>query len=144
MSVWREAQEAVYQRWAAGWKDDEDADLTPFALGNEDEIKDKDAGPWAVVSVRSRPSGPGTIGRPGNRKMDRAGVVFVDLRENPGGGVGSLSDLAEKARSIFEGCRFGPHDIRFANVDIGGEGLIDNGRWWGVTVEARFDYEELI
>lgn len=142
MSVWREVQEALYARFVDRWKVGDDP-RTPFALDNEDGF-DPPAAPHAIFQVRARPGGPGTIGRPGNRKMDRVGVAFVDLREPPGNGVGSLSDLAEHARAIFENCRFGPHDIRFGNVDIGDESQVDEGRWWGVTVEARFDYEETV
>lgn len=141
MGVWREVQEALYRRWRDRWAIG-DRPRTPFQLENE-KFDPPDA-PWAKMQVHGLPGGPGTIGRPGNRKMDRAGTVFIDLREPPGNGVGSLSDLADAARAIFEGCRFGPHDIRFATVDVGGESEVDGGRWWGVTVEARFDYEEVI
>lgn len=136
MKPWRQVQETLYQRWRTVWDD-----RTPYALDNEPEPTIN--GPHARVMVRGRPGGPGTIGRKGNRKMDRAGVVFIDLREPPGEGVGSLSDLAEEARDVFENCRLEPNDIRFSTVDIGDEGQIDEGRWWGVTVEARFDYEEV-
>lgn len=136
MKPWRAVQELLYERWRVAW-----ADRAPYSLGNEPEPKVD--GKWGKVSIQSRPGGPGTIGRPGNRKMDRAGVVFIDLREPPGEGVGDLSDLAEEARDVFENCRFAPFDVRFSTVDIGDEGLVDEGRWWGVTVEARFDYEEV-
>lgn len=141
MSVWRTVQEMLYQRWDERWRDGlEPATPTFF----ENEPQDPPDGQWAKVSVRSLPGGPGTIGKPGNRKMDRAGVVFIDLREPPLDGVGNLSDRAEQARRVFENCRIrGAHDARFAQVDIGDESLVDNGRWWGVTVEARFDYEEV-
>jgi len=140
MSTWRAVQEALYQRWDERWRD-ASKPVTPVQFDNE-KIDPPD-GPWVKVMVRGRPGGPGTIGRPGNRKMDRAGVVYIDLREPPLRGVGDLSDRAEQARAVFENCRLEPHDIRFGVVDIGDEGLVDNGRWWGVTVEARFDYEEL-
>lgn len=137
--VWRQVQELIYQRWADRWVN-AGTPRTPFAFDNEAEPA-TDA-PWARVLVRSRPGGPGTIGAPGTKRMDRAGVVYIDLREPPGDGVGTLSDLAEDARDVFENCRLPGFDIRFGAVDIGDEGQVENGRWWGVTVEARFDYEE--
>lgn len=140
MTPWRAVQETLYRRWTERWVVGEDP-RTPFAFDN-DKIETGE-GAWALVQVRARPSGAGTIGRPGNRKMDRRGVVYIDLREPPGRGVGTLSDLAEAARAVFEDCRLAPYDIRFGPVDIGQEGQIENGRWWGVTVEAPFDYEEL-
>ncbi|MFL6864114.1 MAG: hypothetical protein ACJ8DZ_14055 [Allosphingosinicella sp.] len=139
MTVWREVQETIYRRWVEAWSE-AGREITPTQFDNEK--MDPPDGPWVRLVVRGRPGGPGTIGRPGNRRMDRVGVVFIDLREPPGSGVGHVSDLAERARGVFEDRRFGPYDIRFATVDIGGESEIDGGRWWGVTVEARFDFEE--
>lgn len=141
MSVWREVQEALYARWAEGWVDEDDAPRTPYAFGNEPF--DPPDGPWARFSVVRQPGGSGTMGSPGNRKMDRVGRVFIQLFEPPLNGVGNLSDLAEAAAHIFENCRIlGTHDIRFAEVEPGEESLVENGRWWGVVSEGRFDYED--
>ena len=144
MSVWRQVQETIYQRWAERWvlPGNPSSPRTPYCLANEKF--DPPEAPWANVKVIRLPGGPGTIGRPGNRKMDRVGLLVIDLREPPGDGVGSLSDLAEAAAAIFENCRIiAPYDIRFAQVEPGEESDIDKGRWWGVSVEGRFDYEDL-
>lgn len=138
MSVWREVQERLYGRWESGW-----ADTTRFALSGETFEPDKDE-TWARVRVQSRPGTQETLGAPGNRKMSRRGVVFALLRQPAGKGEGPLSDLAEKAKGLFEGQRFAPHGIRFGECDVGAGGEIEGGRWWGVTVECPFDYEEII
>lgn len=139
MSVWREVQEALYQRFVTAWITAGQSD----AIQLENEDFDPPNAPWVQVLVQRRPGGPGTIGRPGNRKMDRSGAVFMLLREPPGNGIGDLSDRAEAAARIFENCRFSPHDIRFAQVEPGQASDVDNGRWRGVTVEGRFDYEDI-
>ena len=140
MTVWREVQEALYARFAAFWQDAGE-DRTFYYFDNEGG-NDLPEAPWAKVEVQRRPGGNGTLGSPGNRKMDRRGVVYIRLREPPGDGVGRVSDLADFAAKVFENCRVPVHGVRFANVDIGEAALVDNGRWWGVTVEAPFDYEE--
>lgn len=146
MSVWREVQETLYQRFKAAWVDDDDAPLTPIHFENEDGF-DTPGGPWVRMTVRRMPGGPGTIGKPGNRKMDRVGRVLIQIFEPPGNGIGSLSDLGEQAAKIFENCRIlAPHDIRFAEVEPGEAGDASSegrGRWMGLPVEGRFDYEEL-
>lgn len=144
MSVWREVQEALYQRWTAGWVDSDDppAAKTPYCFEN-DPFDPPDA-PWCRFSVKRLPGGPGTLGRQGNRRMDRAGNVFVQIMEPPGAGVGRSSDLAEQAAKIFEGCRFEPHDIRFAEVEPGEGALVDGERWWGIVLAGRFEYEDII
>lgn len=144
MTVWREVQEALYQRWADEWivaPGPDPEPLTPFKFANE--TWDPPDAPHVRMRVQQRPSGFATLGSPGNRKMDRRGVVFALLRSPPGNGVGQLSDLAENARAIFENCRLQPHDIRFAACDIGEAAEIEAGRWWGVAVECPFAYEEI-
>lgn len=140
MSVWREVQEALYQRWATEW-----ADTTPYAFSNEPmpELGDPPA-TNVRLRVDPRPAGQATLGRPGQRRVDCRGAVYAIMRCVPGTGVGELSDLAEKAKRIFQGQRFEPHDIRFETGDIGPGSEIEGGRWWGVTVECPFAYEDVI
>lgn len=135
MSVWREVQEALYQRFADEW-----GPTSPYVFGNE-KI-DPPNGLWVRFEVIRLPGGPGTLGPIGSKKMDRVGAVVITLREPPGDGVGKTSDRAEQAASIFENRRLTPHDIRFAEVEPGEAGDIDKGRWWGLSVDGRFDYEE--
>jgi hypothetical protein len=157
LSKWRAVQEQLYQRWAAAWVEDPLADplvaLTPYAF--EDEKFDPatvqlagwnpDTDAWARFSVKRMPGGPGTLGRAGNRKMDRVGMVFVQLFRPPLQGVGDLSDLGERAAAIFENCRLqNPHDIRFGEVEPGATAQVEAGRWLGLSVEGRFDYEQLV
>src|SRR3546814_3005018 len=135
MSVWRTVQETLYQRWRDHWVDDvvpTPGALTPYGFANEKlELDDQ---PWVQFRVVRMPGGNGTMGKPGNRKMDRVGAVIIDLREPPLNGVGRMSDLAERAAKIFENCRIlAVHDLRFAEVDPGEEQDIDKGRWRGVT-----------
>lgn len=140
MSVWREVQEALYARFDEAWKDGGEP-VSPIQLGNETFEPPRSI--WVQLLVQRRPGGVGTIGKPGDRKMDRAGSVFVLLREPPGNGVGAMSDYAERAAKVFENCRLAPHDIRFGPVEPGQEGDIQSGRWWGVTVEGRFEYTDI-
>lgn len=146
MSVWRTVQETLYQRWRTHWVNDAvptPGPLSVYFLGNEKQDLPQDL--WVHFRVIRLAGGPETMGSPGNRKMRRAGMVLIDLREPPGGGVGNISDMAERAAKIFENCRIlATHDICFAEVEPGEEQDIDKGRWWGVTVEGRFDYEEII
>jgi hypothetical protein len=140
-STWREVQEALYRLWFAEWVDADGEPLTPTQLGNE--RFDAPDGPWVQLLVQRRPGGPGTLGRPGNRRMDRRGVVFVLLREPPGGATGAMSDRAERAARVYENRRVEPHGIHFAEVEPGQAGDVGGGRWYGVAVEGAFGYEEL-
>jgi len=141
MSVWREVQETLLQRWTDGWVNGGNP-LTPFWF--QDEKAEPPNGQWARVRIDARPGTQETLGRPGNRKIARRGAVYAMLRQPPDGASGALSDLGEFARDLFENCRLAPHDIRFTTVQIGPMlDVDDEGRWSGVTVEAPFDYEQL-
>jgi hypothetical protein len=148
VSVWREVQEALYQRWASKWRVDPevpDSDPLTYYVFDDEKASPPAGQPWARFSVKRQPGGPGTMGRPGNRKMDRVGIVFVQLFKPPGDGVGALSDLGERAAGIFENCRIlATHDIRFGQVEPGESGQVEAGRWLGLSVEGRFDYEQIV
>lgn len=135
MSVWREVQETLYQRWVDAW-----ATRTPYVFG--DEGFDPPAAQWARFSVVEQPTTQETLGNRGNRKFTRAGLIFAQLFEPPGNGVGGMSDLAEAARDVFEGCGFAPHNIQFNAVDIGAASEQEAGRWWGCLVQGAFTYEQ--
>jgi hypothetical protein len=138
VTVWREVQDALYSRFSEMW-----ADRTPFRFANEEPIDPPSTGEWIEsVLIQRRPGGPGTIGSPGNRKMDRRGVVYILLRGALDVGSGPLADRAQEAADVFENCRVPTHHIRFETVDVGEASLIEDARRWGVTVEAPFDYEE--
>lgn len=113
---------------------------TPYALG--DEKFGPPNAPWARFSVKAQPGQQGTLGPVGARKFDRVGRVFLQLFHPPSGGEAILSELATFGQRIFEGCRFGPHDIRFGVVDIGESATIEDGRWQSVVVDGRFEFEE--
>jgi hypothetical protein len=67
VSVWREVQEALYGVWDAGW-----GSTTRYAFANEfDPEKER----WVRLRVMTRPGAQETLGGPGNRKMERRGVV---------------------------------------------------------------------
>lgn len=136
MSVWQEVQEALYQRFVDQW-----GGATPYTF--ENETFDPPDGAWVRVSVKRLPGGQETLGGVGNRKMNRVGVVIIQLFVPPGDGIKVLSDYAEAAAAIYENERIATHDIRFAAVEPGDSGEVEDGRWWGLPVRGRFDYEEL-
>src|SRR3546814_20339669 len=112
MSVWRTVQETLYQRWRDHWVDDvvpTPGALTPYGFANEKlELDDQ---PWVQFRVVRMPGGNGTMGKPGNRKMDRVGAVIIDLRESPLNGVGRDRKSVVQGKSVS------------VRVDLGGRRL---------------------
>lgn len=136
MTVWREVQEALYERWRVEW-----AAATPYFFA--DETEPELSGYWCRVRVQHRPGQQETLGPKRKRKWARNGVVFISVRGPTGTGVGDRSDLAQQARDVFEGCGFSPHNIQFNEGDIGDDFEIEGGREREVLVECPFSYEEI-
>jgi hypothetical protein len=137
MSAWREVKAVLYQWWADGW-----GDTTRYAFANEQF--DPQGAEHVRFRVQGRPSTQITLGRPGQRRVDRQGAIFMQIRVLPGDGEGRLSDLAEKAGRLFEARRMAPHDIRLETAQPGPAGDVDGGTWYGVTIEVPFAYQDII
>lgn len=132
MTTLNEARAAVYTRWNAQW-----GTTTPFQFDNEAfTAPDKD--PWARVTVRHTTSVQDTLGRPTNRRFRRSAVAFIQLYALVDTGLAALDGLAQTARAIFEGVSFSGLD--FNNVVVRETG--PDGKWYQVTVEGFFDYDE--
>lgn len=137
MTTLNEAKQAILNRFsamtslaAADWaRDNETYDpgdrLTPNA-------------PWARVSIRHTSGAQGSLGRPGNRKFNARGTVFVQIMTTSDSGTSAGDLLAQETRDIFRGTSF--DGLRFTNVDI--REVPEGGSWWVTLVEAPFDYQE--
>jgi hypothetical protein len=137
MTTDEQVHETLTERFLTAWND-----RTPVAIA--DEPLDPPHGRWVRFSILSAPSQQESLGSPGNRRFARAGRVFMQVHQLAGqGGDGPLVALAGAARDVFEGCRFQPNDIRFAAVDIGEAVNMDGGRWRGIAVQGRYEYEDL-
>jgi hypothetical protein len=132
--------EQIYARWVDQWVVDGEP-RTPFCFGNE--AFDPPDGPWVRLWVRATPSGQETLGRPGNRKFHRPGLVVAAIREPAGQGVQIGHQLGEAVRDIFEAQRLPPYDLRFEAIDILPIGEIEDGRWWASTAQGPFGYEDI-
>lgn len=122
----------IYNTFIAAW-----GSTTPFALDNEDEASTSLA--WVRLVVRNRVGDQDTLGKPTNRKFLRKGAVFIQVFTPRAEGTEEADTLAEKARDIFEGKRFG--DLWFIAADVTEQGV--EGIWFKMLVEIEFTYEEI-
>lgn len=151
-----DAREQLYQYFAANWQEFvlvtieawgltlpglTGEPLVPFALG--DEVFDPPDGPWVRVSVRHTTSSQETMGRIGNRRFERPGILTVQGFMPPETGEDVMDFVMECARAAFEGRKVGAAAIQFNAVTIQEIGVIDNGRWYASNAEAPFVYETI-
>lgn len=129
-----EARENIYSSFVEQWNN-----FTDFTLDNEDFDPGEDA--WVRITVRSRDGQQGSLGTEGNRRFDRAGVVFVQIFTPLNKGTAEMGSITEKVLEIFEGKRIADTTICFHTArpkELGPEGV-----WYNSTVEVGFTYQEI-
>lgn len=135
----KEMAELFRQSWevTAGYKCDWPNTKAPDH--EEDEVWAR----WALDYVGGRQL---TMAKIGQRKFDRAGLIYVTVYSPLGGGLASARDASEIAINTYEGKRT-PGDVWFRNVRIDSEGHGRGGggnkSWWTTVVVAEFTYEQL-
>lgn len=92
---------------------------------------------WARVSVKFNGGTQSSLGRSGNRKFEKYGLLFIQVFTPIGHATNDNDDLAEDSLNLFEGERLG--DLWFSNgriVTIG-----EDGEWYqqNVVLELTFD-----
>ena len=140
MTTRSQAKESIYKRFADNWLDDQSAERTEFALG--DEQFDPPDGPHVRVTIRHLDRSQETLNKVGARKFETVGLLTMQYRQPPKASEETMEGHVEKAIEIFEGIRIGGTTIRFGSV-IGRElGLIDKDRWNATNVQGNFIYTE--
>lgn len=133
MTTLVDVRESVYARFDALWT------FTPFVFDNVDTDLDEGEVAWARLTVRELGGGQDTLGRVTNRKYRRVISVFVQIFTPTNSGMKQAGELAEEARSIFEGVAFDGLDMNDVNVrDLGTE-----GKWQRTLAEADGRYTEI-
>lgn len=143
MATMNQAREAIYSAFKTGWTTNSPnpGDLrTPIAWDNE--AFDQSGVPTYVrVAVRHIGRGQTTLGRPGNRKFESLGAAFVQVFVPINTGTKDADDLAKAAQDIFEGVTLAGVEVSFLDVTVRETG--PSGKWFGVTVQADFNYDEI-
>jgi hypothetical protein len=140
-----EAREVLYQAFFTGWGAE-----TPIVFENElaRESLNQGGDPWVFLHVHQATSEQDSLGETGNRRFMRRARVRVEIRtptegghaKTKSGGMRTGDELAEIARSIFEGVNFtGVWCDR--GVQIVESGI--DGKWYLHVVEALLSYEEI-
>lgn len=129
-----QAREAIYSKFVTAWDDE-----TPVTFDNE-RYDPPDDNPWVRVTVRHTGSTQETLGPAGSRKFMRTGVCFVQIFTRGDKGTAEADALARIAALAFEGERIVGTTVRFLDVVTREAG--PDGKWYGVVVEANFEYDE--
>lgn len=132
MTTLIQAREVVYQRFVDNYTS------TPFTFEGEDYTPPSPA--WVRLSVRANTAGgQDTLGRAGNRRFRRNGIIAAQVFTPINQGLRQGDDLAQAIREIFEAQSFNGLDTT--------DGLIRESppedEWFIHIVEVFFDYDEV-
>ena len=133
-----EARDEILTHFTTAW--DAQTPPVPTLLYAHLRQAPPDSGNWARVSVRHAAGEQRTIGAPGGRRFEHAGIVNVEIYVEAGvDGFTTGDALVEVARNAFEGQSTAPDAVEFRNVRVSEQGA--DGRWDRVDVTADFEYD---
>lgn len=136
-----QAREAIYQHFVALWVVGADP-RTAYTLDNDPY--DPPNAPWVRLTVRHLSRRQISLGQPGNRRFEAAGLAIVQYFEPPNKGMRTLGQHVGRAVEIFEGARIAGTTITFQGAITPRElGIVENGRWNAANLQAQFTYEDI-
>lgn len=133
MTTINQARKAIYDKFLADW-----GATTPFVMDNE-EFDEPQTAQWARLSVKGMPNSDLTLGRIGNRKFTREGILFIQIFVPAEEGTSNGDALATQARNIFEGERV--NGVWFTSMDVSEPG--SDGKWYPYLIQGIFNYEQV-
>lgn len=140
MTTPAEAEQLIYKQWLDNWVTGGKI-RTPTAFEEEQQPNAVSVGEtsWAYVFVQDIGSPQQTLGSMGRRRFLRKAQVVVNLYVPQGQGTKAALDLAQEARTIFEGISLSPLK-NFAKSDIVRVG--PKPPEYQVSVITPFEYSE--
>ena len=128
------AEEAIYQAFQDGW-----GATSAFTFDNE-KFDPPEDDKWVRVAIRGNDSNQETLGKEGNRRFERSGILFIQCFTPENQGIKDANTLAKTAREIFEGKRISGTTIYFLSGTSRKIG--PDGKWYQLNVEIPFRYDE--
>ena len=133
MSTANEARVDIYNRFNTLW-----ANATPVTFDNEKFNPPANEAPWARLSIRNISAAQETLGKVGNRKYERKGLISIQIFTKTNSGVSAADTFSEAAKNIFEGTSF--NNVIANNAVIKEIGVSDG--YYQHLVQIDFFYTE--
>lgn len=127
------ARELILARFESLWEDASD-----YVFENEARAPESDSA-YVNVLVREIGGGQDTVGEAPNRKFRRRGTITGEIRVPSDKGASEADALAYKFRTIFEATTFSEVNC----FDGLYQSFGTNGKWYLVTVDVTFEYDEV-
>lgn len=133
MTTLSEAKIAINDRFIAEWEG-----KTPYTIDNDEFLEPENVA-WTRLTVRNIGGGQSSLGRIGNRRYDRKGIIVVSVFTPVEQGTSEADLLAQAALVLFEGTRFGGVTVNDGVVkEVGAKNT-----WYQEVMTAEFSYDEI-
>lgn len=133
MTTLSEAKIAITDRFIAEWEG-----KTIYTTENEGFTEpEKDT--WVRLTVRNIGGGGVSMGRVGNRRYDRKGIIVVSIYTSVEQGTSEADLLAQDALVLFEGTRFNGVTVNDGVINEVGA----DDTWYQINMKAEFEYYEI-
>lgn len=140
MTTLSEAEQLIYSHWLANWVVSGQS-RTPTAFEEEQIPSGVSVGetPWVYLYVQEIERRQISHGILGQRRFLQKSQVQIQIMVPQGGGTKEATDLAQEARTVFEGIRLSPlqNFIRGDVVRVG-----PRPPEFQINVICPFEYEE--
>ncbi len=118
-------------------------DVLPIVIYDNKEKPPQDSGKsWLRVAIRPNLGEQETLGKSGNRRFLKHGILFIQIFTPLGKGLELADYLSDNILDFLEGGETVTHKIPFNEVsppnDLGNEGT-----WNQVNIKANFFYENI-
>lgn len=133
MTTSNQAKQAINDRFILLWND-----KTPYSLPNEPFTQPEPDTAWVRFTVINIEGGQETLGKKGNRKFQRFGLIITNVFTPLETGTFEGDELATEIRDMFEGERFNGVTVHDGRVRE--KGVED--QWYHTIMEADFVYYE--
>ena len=133
MTTLAEAKQAITDRFITAWEG-----KTLYTTENTgfSEPEDKT---WVRLTVRHKEGGQVSLGRVGNRRYDRKGIIAVSVFTPMEQGTSEADELSQFALELFEGTRFNGVTVNNGTIrEVG----VDN-KLYQEMMQAEFEYYEI-
>lgn len=136
-----EIQSLFNVAWVAGTPSLNGGNAAPIAWPGVDVTPDP-LKPWARYQLKENLANQATLAPVGSRRFDRLGLILIQVFApiSKGGGVVLADQLAEIARSAYEG-KGTASGIWFLNCRVNDIGVDKN--WYQKNMIAEFRFQEL-
>lgn len=130
----QEVRNEIYKRYLAVY-----AGIFPIALDSKKFTPPEIPAKYVRLTVKFNEGFQSTLGRPGNRKFMKTGIVFIQVFTPDGKGTDENDELTHDSVNVFDGVRIGQLWLYNGRITSPGS----DGKYYQQNGAVEFEFEEI-